>query len=767
MKNKGFKDIELDRVLEEVRSFSLFPESGDYISEERFTTDEALLEERYRTIDDYRMRLLDEHELSSFPSISHIFNYMRDTHRDVEGEDVYKVGEFLLSYHRMLGFLSEEERMHEEDVDLYKDILSSLDSEGIVREDHPRLLPLKRALDRIKDERASFSNSFMKANQEKLQSEVPVYRNERVVIPIRSDRKSQVDCYVQGSSNSGQTLFVEPFMLVELNNNVVLAEERIRAEKMKILHELSEKVRYIAPHLKKKMEEVIIFDFHYSFASYVRRHRCQHPKRGEKVHLIEARHPLIGAKAVPIEVEIDEKVRGVVFSGANAGGKTVTMKTIALLAALNQISGFIPASELSTLPYFDRILTDIGDGQSIENEASTFSSHLKNIAYITKKATSSSLVLLDELGSGTDPEEGSALSVATLEYLSSRARLTLVTSHYSKVKNYAYAKEEMMNSSMEFNEKSGKPTYRVISGLPGESHAIEAAIRMGLPKQIIEDAKGDLKDEESRSGKIITSLISKSRTLDRKITELELEKRALSKERDALERKEAELEKMRFELEKKGVSDLSDWSRNVRRELEGLVRDLRTGELTGEKTRSVKAFIEKLDRKEETVRKKVAEKKEKYEQKDERNLVFSEGEDVLCGSARSKGRIIKDNGGGKFTVLLESGLRLTLSSSMIYKREEKTTRVVLSHFESSVKKAEYVMDLRGLTLKEATDRLDDQMEAALLSGLSSFSIIHGLGDGILQKGVHDYLRGRREVEEYRFALPEDGGMGKTYVKLRI
>lgn len=765
MRNKGFVDIELDKVLEEVRSLSLFPESASYITEDRFTTDEDALERRYRTIDSYMNLICGEYDLTPFPSISHIFPYAEETHRDIEGTDIYKVGEFLSSYRKMLAFLSRTDELHEEDDALCDEILSSIDRDGNVLEDHPRLKPLRKALERIKEERGRFSQSFIKANIDKLQNENPVYRNERVVIPIRAERKSDFECYVQGSSSSGQTLFVEPFHLVELNNDVVIAEERIRAEAMKILHELSEKVRGILRHLGRKRDEVIEFDFHYSFAVYSRRHRCAHPMHGEHISLVSARHPLLGAKAVPIDLEIKEGTRVLVISGANAGGKTVTMKTLALLAALNQISSFIPASELSTLPYFDRILTDIGDGQSIENEASTFSSHLRNIAFISRNATVRSLVLLDELGSGTDPEEGSALSVAILSYLSTRCRLVMVTSHYSKVKNYAYMTDCMMNSSMEFDLRSGNPTYRVISGIPGDSHAIEAATRMHLPKEIVDMAKADLKDAESTSGKVISSLIAKSRTLDRKMTELEQEKRSLRKKVEELEKEDERLRLKDLELEKAGHKELSSWMRETRKELENLVKDVRTGNLTSEKTRNVKAFIRKLEEKEKETGRDIEEKSGSFASFGP-VAEFAVGESVLCGASGAKGKVAKKLDGGKYLVALDSGLRLTLPASMMKRTVEKTTSVQISHFSSKSRKAEYVLDIRGLTLEEARKRLDDQFESAILDGMESFSIIHGFGDGILQRGVHDYLRKRNDVEDYHFALPEDGGMGKTYVKLR-
>ncbi len=752
------KDTELDKVLDIIRISALSPEGRDRITPSLVVTDRAVIEKRARRIEEY-MNLLSGSAPDPFPMISDIFSYTESTHADLDGEAVYRAGEFLHSYITMLVFLEKEDEIHEEDRNLSSEILSSLDMEGNVYEDHPRLLPLIRKRDEIKAERMRFSSRYISEHRSIVQQTEAMFRNERVVIPLRSDQKRASGCYISGASASGNTLFGEPPELMTLNNDAVIAEERIRAEKARILHELSDAVRNLCPVLKKMLDEVIDFDFHYSFALWARKVKAAHPREGQTLSLVAARHPLLGSKAVPITITLPEDVKALVLSGANAGGKTVTMKTIALLSLLNQICGYIPADSHSVLPIFSSVFTDIGDGQSILDAASTFSSHMKNIAYITRKADSSSLVLLDELGSGTDPEEGAALSRAILSYFAKHSALTCITSHYSQVKSFAYSEDGMMNASMEFDERSGMPTYRVLEGIPGDSHAVATAIRMKLPKEITDAASMELRGGDATAGRIIKALISKERALDRKITELSLMQRSEERSRRELEEKTRELEKKENELRREGVKEINDYLLQTRKELEKLVMDVRTGKLTSEKTRRVKSYIKSVEEKKAEESALVKEEEEIPAD----NLPILPGEDVICGVAKTRGKVLAV-GKNTVTVSLENGLRMDIKRSMVRHapREEKKARV---EYGVSGKRAEYTIDLRGLTLEEAIKKVEDQIEAALLSSLPSFSIIHGYGDGILSRGIHEYLKKRKEVKDYRFARPEDGGMGKTYVEL--
>lgn len=763
MRERDEKAIELDVILEDIKKYSLSPEGRERINSSLITDDEEELKRRYIKIDSLISKLEEGNPLSPFPTLASMFEFVSSSHRDIPGEDIYRTGEFLHSLFILLTFLERKDEIDPVLLEIEEDILSSLDSTGEVREDHKRLLPLIREREKAKTERYRYSLSFISLNRDIVQNDRAVYRNERVVIPIYTKDKKKGEYYVTGESGSGSTTYVEPFELVDLNNMVVLKEEAVRQEKIKIIHSLSEKVRNIIPVLLEKTEEVAAFNFYYVFALWVRREKCSHIEKSDGVALIDAVHPLLGKKCVPVTLRINKDTRALVLSGPNCGGKSVTMKTVALLSSLNQISSFIPASPLSSLPYFSSIYTDIGDGQSIESEESTFSSHMANIASITKSMDERSLVILDELGSGTDPEEGSALSLSILKYFSDNARLTICTSHYSGVKNYAYTEKKMMNASMEFDTRTDKPTYKVLEGIPGESHALSVAEKAHMPLSIIKDARENLGEGRETAESIITSLLSKSRTLDRKISEAERLRRENDEERKRMEKKEKELSLSLLEAEKNGYGELRDYLFSARSELENLVRKIKTGEIDREKTKEVKAYIKNIEEKTENTKKEI-EKKEALLYEDPTS--FSPGDDVVYGSGKTRGRILEIKDRKNALVLFDNGLRITVKLRELEHTERKVEKTDISAFSSRGRNFQYVLDVRGLTLKETERKLDDEIEAALLSGMYTFSVIHGYGDGILQKGVHMYLKKNRLVSDYRFALPEDGGMGKTYVFLR-
>ncbi len=487
--------------------------------------------------------------------------------------------------------------------------------------------------------------------------------------------------------------------------------------------------------------------------------RC---KKGESITLISARHPLLGKNAVPISLILEKEIKAVVLSGANAGGKTVSMKTVATLVTLNQLMGFIPAALGSSLPFFDNIYTDIGDGQSIEESVSTFSSHMKNVSSIIRNVKSNDLVLLDELGTGTDPEEGAALSVSVLEALKEKAGLTLITSHYVQVKSYAYVNSDILNASMEFSGDKQTPTFKIIAGLPGDSHALEIASSVGLDKTIIQNAKARLSTEANSISKIIADLKGKTKALDRKMTNIELQNRELKKQLKEIEEERKALEKERHLLKKGKSDELSAYLVKTRRELEALVKEIKLGgTITREKTRKVKEYINSVTEKEKQVKIEVQAEAEQYRIKPE--VPYSIGDEVLCGTFKKRGTLIENRGKGKWLVSLDS-LKMVLSEdSFIPAPEEK--KATVSPYSITTEKPQFVLDVRGCTLAETVEKLDTQIEGCLVHNLLSFSIIHGYGDGILSRGVHDYLRKRKEVKNYYFARPEDGGMGKTYVEL--
>lgn len=742
-----------------IRRHSLYEGGARLISEESVTCDKEVLRDRCDYIADILRRLSEGRvQLQAFALLSHLFEAAAASHASFDGEDIYSAGAFLESLELLSTFLEQSELMSADSKRLYEDIAIAVSSDGSVKDTHPLIQPLIRKAEEAKARRYSYSQAFVSVHQDVTRNMNPVFRNERVVLPVAREQKSQVPGYVQGASSSGNTLFVESFELVELNNNVVLCEEEIQRTKLKILTDLSARIRNMLPYLKAVSRKVAAFDFHYSIALFVKETRSVRAEITETIQLTGARHPLLFERAVPISLTLEPEVKAVVLSGANAGGKTVTMKTAALLVLIAELTGYIPAEEGSGVPLYRHIYTDIGDGQSISENFSTFSSHMSNVASICLAADKDTLILLDEIGSGTDPDEGAALTVSLLDYLSAIAGCVFVTSHYSQVKLHAYNTPGMLNASMEFDEESSRPTYRVIEGLPGDSHAIAIARRMGIPKEVIREAREKLGTGATVS-RLINELNGKQRALDRKMTQLELEKRELiRKEKEAEDARRKSEEAARAARED-GSAELNSFLKDKRRELEKLVKDVSEGKLTREKTLKVKGYIKELEEKDKAVKAEIEAEEEKRREKVRYD--FKAGDEVLCGAYGRRGVLLEPKGKGKWLVALDN-LRMTLSEKdlRIAESEKKAT---VSPFIVTAPKPKLTLDLRGYTLEEALRALDEEIEGCLVHNLSSFSVIHGYGNGILSQGIHDYLKRQKSVKDFYFANPEDGGMGKTYV----
>lgn len=761
MRNRTIKDLEFDKILEMMKKYSLSEEGQERLVPEAVSFDEEVIEQRAKRIEEIETLLEESTEpLSHFVSLKSLFSSAEHSYASFDGVDIFLAGEFISSLKVLAAFLHREDLVYKELSELEKEIHSAIGSDGNVKDTHPLLYPLFRKAEEMKAKRYAYSQNFISEHQELTQNLNAAYRNERVVLPIKRESRGEVSGYVQGVSSSGNTLFIEPFELVEMNNQVVLAEEEILRMKKKILGDLSISIRENLAYLRKMTSFVADFDFHYSMSCFVKKTKSKRVRVGDDIVIIGARHPLLHDKAVPVSLSLDREKRAVVLSGANAGGKTVTMKTVALFVLLNGLMGYAPMEEGSSLPLFSSVYTDIGDGQSIEENFSTFSGHMANVSSIVKETDENSLILFDELGSGTDPDEGASLTIALLDYLKTRVRCVFITSHYSQVKMHAYADEMMLNASMEFDEESQTPTYRVISGLPGDSHAIEIAKRMGLDKEIIRAAREKLTGEASIS-RMINELNGKQRALDRKITALELERREFLRKEETLQKKEAELEKLRHEIKSGSADELQLYMRENRRKLEKLVMDISTGELTREKTLKVKAFIKGVEEKAASAKAEVEAEEERLRPK--AKYTFKVGDEVLCGRGKNRGVILSPEGKGKWSVSI-GALRMTLKEVDMEPAKEVKGATV-SPFKVTAPKPKLTLDLRGYTLEEALKVIDEEIEGCLVHNLSSFSVIHGYGNGILSLGIHNHLKGIRDVKEFYFANPEDGGMGKTYVLL--
>ncbi|MCH3916341.1 MAG: Smr/MutS family protein [Spirochaetia bacterium] len=781
---KTLEDLGFPQVRQMIASHCLTCEGKARLGFDDFIGDRTLLLERQHIVDRLRALLQRPHteKPEAFPSLEPVLEEFDRTYQSLDGICLLASAEYVDSSRKLLDFLcldesepslgsSLSEHLIPELLQYAEKATQVLDGDGKVKESYPSIRKLLEAADASRHSRTDYARKFIKGHVDAMRDQPETVRDGRLVLPVRSDAKSRVDGFVHSASASGNTIFMEPYKLVEYNNQVVLAEQQVQIEIARILSELSQQLKSLETELRVLSSVVTQIDCLYAMAVWSVDQHCTQTLLEEApspVRLLKARHPLLGQKAVPITIDLKENIRAVVLSGPNAGGKTVTIKTVGLFVLLNQLTGFIPCSEGSALPLFSGLYTDIGDEQSISDELSTFSGHMHNLAQILRGCTDSSLVILDELGSGTDPAEGGAIACGVLDYLAVHAGLSLITSHQVSLKHKAYISPSMMNASMEFNEDSHLPTFNVIQGLPGDSHALDTAIRMKLPDEVIEAARRYLGSDNLQMGKIIKELESRQREAAWKAKELEERERQLSELRRQIDLHELQVRQKEHMLKVSQSTELSRYVRESRSRLEKLVSDVATGKLTKEKTQAVKTFIADIGEKQADFSDQLDKEETELHARNMKGSkpVLSVGCHVLCGSLKKEGIILSAAGRDKWEVGIGS-MRITLKEKdlePIDKQEPQSQKVNVSYLSSSPR-PKLCIDVRGLTLEQALDALQRQIEACMVHGLSSFQVIHGLGNGILQTGITRYLKQDQNIKDFHFAKPDDGGMGKTYVEL--
>lgn len=653
-------------------------------------------------------------------------------------------------------------------------------------------------------------------NQKILESDVPVLKGGRQVIAVKAGTQNKINGIIYEVSQSGKTCFVEPQDAVLCSNSLVQKENELALVIKKILAELTASLQPSIPFFNAALPIMSELDCAFAAAKWGMQNNCVYTLQ-EKNHpplLLKARHPLLGEKAVPVDLRFESGKSVLIITGPNTGGKTVTLKTFALFAMLNQ-SGFpVPCAEGSVLPVFDNVFADIGDEQSLEQSLSTFSGHMKNIADAVNNATSKSLILLDELGSGTDPQEGSAIAMAVLDELIKRKSFVLVTTHLGVLKNYGYTNECCENASVEFDSNSLSPSYHILMGIPGESHALDIAQKNGLSKNLCDAARKFIATEQADVSALIRGLNKKHLELNKIKKSAEKKENDFIQKRERLDSREENLKKLELNIKKQKMQELDDFLIHSRRQLENLVRSIKEGseqgEISREKTLGVKNFIStltqdinrlesKLEREEDFLQEKIQKKNaEEYSRKKsshkndfgkngesrekfssqkksaleniEKN-VFEEGDFVKSKTSGAEGVIVSREKKDSYTVLFGS-VKMTVKASALVPSKKSGNENVPSSPSYSVsdfsteEKPVFELRLLGFRAEEAVKKLEHQIDLCILNNFLNFSIIHGTGEGVLQQVVKDYLSNCPSVQDFNFASADDGGFGKTYVTLR-
>lgn len=656
--------------------------------------------------------------------------------------------------------------------ELSRRLKEAIDEDGRVTDEaSPELRIIRNNIRRSEQSIRESLDGIVRGNNARYLSDAIVtMRNERYVIPVKQEHRGVFGGVVHDQSSSGQTLFIEPRQIVELNNRLRQHQIAERNEITRILSELSAE---LVPYRKDIIHNAYVigkFDFMNGKARFAKEVKAIVPAISEENHIVfnQARHPLIDQeKVVANDIMIGEEYQAVVITGPNTGGKTITLKTLGLLQLMGQSGLPLPVNEESQMGIFNEIFADIGDEQSIEQSLSTFSSHMTNIVSILDKVDQDSLVLFDELGAGTDPQEGAALAIAILDEIGAKSAYVMATTHYPELKVYGYNRTNTVNASMEFDVDTLSPTYRLLIGVPGRSNAFEISKRLGLRNHVIEAAKQIMDGESQDLNDMIADLENRRKMAETEYLEVRQyvdEAQKLHQElQDAYsyfyEEREKELAKAR-----KKANEIVEEAKD---ESEKVISDIRKMQLMGGQSRvkeheliDAKSRLSDLTQEEEKLTKNKVLKKAKEAKK------LKAGDEVLVTSYGQRGELIRQLSNGQWEVQLGI-LKMKVDEEDI--QSVAPTKEPFKRVVNTVHSSDHVsnqLDLRGKRFEEALSEVDQYLDAAILANYPQVTIVHGKGTGALRQGIIEYLKNHRSVKSYEFAPNNQGGNGATIVKFK-
>lgn len=667
--------------------------------------------------------------------------------------------------------------------ELEQEIHYCLDDAGKVTDRaSPKLADIRQRLKEIRDRIYQKLQNILQRQGTAVQEAVITQRGDRFVIPIKASHREQIAGIIHDSSSSGATLYIEPTAIVELGNKLRQTRRQEQNEEEIILRQLSSKIAEVLDDLEQVLAVATRLDLatarlRYSLWLGGNPPRLINFSAGQTITLKQLRHPLLvwqqkqeqGQAVIPITVQIDPKIRAVAITGPNTGGKTVTLKTLGLAALMAKVGLFIPAKDPVEIPWFDQVLADIGDEQSLTQSLSTFSGHIRRIIRIIEALTDhpNSLVLLDEVGAGTDPVEGSALAIALLTYLADQTQLTLATTHYGELKALKYQDQRFENASVEFDDQTLSPTYRLLWGIPGRSNALTIAQRLGLSNNIIEAAKTKIGGFSEDINQVIAGLESERRQQESKakaaqklLQQTEAFYSEVSQKASSLQARERDLKLYQEQEVQKAIAD-------AKAEIAQVIRQLQKGKPSGQKAQLATAALNQI-----------AEKERAKTEIQAASYLPQVGERVKIPSLNQTAEVIKI-ADGEVTVkfgLMKMAIAVTEIESLDGKKVDlpppKATvqpvksSPIISEIKPNVtvRTSQNTLDIRGDRVDEAESKLEVAINRA--NNAAVLWIIHGKGTGKLRQGVQAFLSRHPQVERFELASQEDGGAGVTLAYLR-
>ena len=603
-------------------------------------------------------------------------------------------------------------------------------------------------------------------NSKYLQEPIITLRQNRFVVPVKAEYQSEIKGFIHDISASGSTVFIEPLSVFELNNQLSELHNQENIEIEKILQKLSSLFFEIVDELENNYNLIGLIDFIFAKAKYSKVTNSNCPKINDEkiIYLKNAIHPLLDPDtAVPITVEIGKSYSTLLITGPNTGGKTVTLKTVGLLVAMAQSGMHIPASEESSIFAFDDIFADIGDEQSILESLSTFSSHMVNIINIIKSASQNSLILVDELGSGTDPREGARLALSILEHLKEQSILTIATTHYNELKQYALVTDGVENASCEFNLATMSPTYRLLLGVPGKSNAFAISQKLGLDESILNRAQSMIGVDTAKIEDLLKEIYDSKAKIEYEKEKIIKQSKEISELREKLDNEYQDISKHKKEYLQKSKQEAREILLDAKQEANEIIKELESEKNNSKKSNKLRNKLNDKISELSTIE----EQSEIQESIDENDI--KPGITVFVSSFNKNGKILSYPNQSKKVNIQIDNIKTTLPISQLSPVKELKNEKEISKKKNTSftpKKVETELNIIGMNVEESIFLVDKFLDNAAIAKLEQVRIVHGKGSGILGKGIQKYLNSHPHVKSYRYGTFGEGEMGVTIVTLK-
>jgi DNA mismatch repair protein MutS2 len=765
MREKDLELLEIDRFLQELSDLTINEKTKEKILSVKPETDRDKIEEKVLLTKEFLSVLQKEGylPLSEYPDISESLNLLSIQDSILSSQEILDIAKILNISRGLKNFLSDSVKNTRILQKIYRELYSSRETERIIKDSIDEtgmvkdtastdLARIRRGIKDVEKQILSILEGIINSQKysEIIQERLVTVRRDRYVIPVKQNFSGKIQGIIQDRSSSGQTVYLEPVSVIELNNRLSDLKLREHIEVRKVLKFLTDILRSKVHLLRKTFDSIVHLDYLYTVGKYSQKFNAVFPEFSDRFELLEARHPLfliLGKDFNPIDIKIN---RGVVITGPNTGGKTVALKTAGLISLLVHSGIPVPVSEESKIPLLDGVFADIGDMQSIEQNLSTFSAHIENIKEILEEATENSLVLLDELIPGTDPDEGSAIGIGILERLKKTGCFVMATTHFKQIKIYALSDDYFNVASVGFDREKLTPTYTVHYSSVGESMAFYIAEKLGLDSEILETAKKYVDDAYIKLEKAVKELEFYKTNYELELSKVKELKKQLNEEKNRYTKLSRELEqqkKSRWETVKK---EAEEYLKNIREEGYRILQEIKSSG-SGKK---LEEFIKQ--------------EKEKFKKKEKKTDIpqIDIGDRVKLKGKNSTGEVIsvREN-----KVHIDfNGIKIWAKLSDVEKlsKEKDKKEIRFSFKRNKENPIRPEIKLIGKTKEEAIKDLEQFMDRAVLEGFSTVRIIHGYGTGALRKAVREFLDELPYSLRYEDAPYSEGGMGVTIVHIK-